>query len=89
MLDFSVKAQIGLLQWIHRGGVTMYDVKPGGIRRIIELTEKYDDLPMDLADATLVVAAEETGIREVISIDSDFSVYRTIEKKLITNVFGG
>jgi predicted nucleic acid-binding protein len=88
MLDFSVKAQLGLLQWIHRGGVTMYDIKANGIRRMIELTKKYDDLPMDLADATLVVAAEETGIREIVSIDSNFAVYRTIEKESITNVFG-
>ena len=42
---------------------------------------------MDLADATLIVAAETIGIREIISIDTDFYIYRTIEKEMITNIF--
>jgi uncharacterized protein len=54
---------------------------------VIELTEKYQDQPMDLVDATLVVAAEDTGIREILSLDSDFLVYRTKEKKAIVNLF--
>ena len=58
-----------------------------GIQRIIDLTEKYNDVPMDLADATLIVAAETLGIREIISIDNGFYVYRTIQKEMITNIF--
>lgn len=42
---------------------------------------------MDLADATLVVAAEQLGIRDIISIDSDFYVYRTTDKEHINNIF--
>jgi predicted nucleic acid-binding protein len=39
--------------------------------------EKYHDVPMDLADATLVVLAEETNIREVLTLDRrGFDVYR-------------
>ena len=37
---------------------------------------KYADLPMDLADATLVALAEERGQRRIFTLDSDFRVYR-------------
>ena len=87
MLDFDVRAQLGLLQWIYRGGVKIHEIDTNGLHRIITLTEKYRDRPMDLADATLVVAAEDTGIREILSIDSDFPIYRTGTKESIENVF--
>ena len=87
MLDFDNRAQIALLRWIYRGGLELVQVDASGIQRIIDLTEKYNDIPMDLADATLIVAAETLGIREIISIDSDFYVYRTIQKEMITNIF--
>ena len=87
MLDFDVRAQLGLLTWIYRGGVKIHDIDARGIQRVIELTEKYQDQPMDLADATLVVTAEDTGIKEILSIDSDFLAYRTKEKQVITNLF--
>lgn len=87
LLDFDVGAQLGLLTWIYRGGVKIHDIDARGIQRVIELTEKYQDQPTDLADATLVVAAEDTGIREILSIDSDFLVSRTKEKKTIVNLF--
>ena len=38
---------------------------------------KYRDLPMDLADATLVAVAERDGINRVFTLDHrDFAVYR-------------
>jgi hypothetical protein len=44
--------------------------------RIRALMQQYADLPMDLADASLVAAAERTGLRRVFSLDRDFHVYR-------------
>ena len=44
--------------------------------------EKYKDIPMDFADATLVVLAEETGINEVFTLDRrGFNSYRIKGKK--------
>jgi len=40
------------------------------------LMEKYRDTPMDLADASIVAAAEATGIRRIFTLDSDFRIYR-------------
>jgi predicted nucleic acid-binding protein len=88
LLDFSVDAQINFLQWILHSGVLIEEVGLIDISRIIELTKKYSDRPMDFADATLVIAAERTGIKKIISIDSDFDIYRLPGKVRIENVFG-
>lgn len=87
MLDFDNRAQVAVLEWVYRGGLELFDVDLSAVRRVIDLTTKYDDVPMDLADATLVVAAEQLGIRDIISIDSDFYVYRTTDKEHINNIF--
>lgn len=45
--------------------------------RMRVLMEKYQDLPMDLADASLVVLAENEGLRDIFTLDhADFGVYR-------------
>jgi predicted nucleic acid-binding protein len=68
-------------------GLDLEEITQNDIPRIINLTKKYHDLPMDFADATLVVAAEKTGLREIISIDADFDIYRLPGKLLIRNIF--
>ena len=46
------------------------------MNRMRELMEQYRDAPMDLADASLVAAAEVLGLRRVFTLDSDFRIYR-------------
>ncbi len=52
------------------------DLSRPTLERSSVLMTKYADLPMDLADATLVALAEERGDRRVFTLDSDFRVYR-------------
>jgi len=87
MLDFNVQTQIDFLTWIQLGGVSIEDIEKDDIGRIIELSKKYSDLPMDLADASLVVLSEKLKIRQIITIDSDYYIYRTIKKEMIENIF--
>ena len=87
MLDFNTAVQLSFLEWIMREGVIIHEIKQSNIKRIIDLTRKYSDRPMDFADATLVIAAEERGIRQIISIDSDFDIYRLYNKMKIENIF--
>ena len=48
-----------------------------GLRRAFELMEQYADHPMDLADASLSVAAEVLPTRKIFTIDrQDFATYR-------------
>lgn len=46
------------------------------VERSARLMAKYADLPMDLADATLVALAEERGLRRIFTLDDDFRGYR-------------
>ena len=49
--------------------------------------EKYRDLPMDRADASLLWVAEQTGILEILTIDlRDFSAYRLPNGKALVPV---
>ena len=87
MLNFSVRAQCDFYEWVMYKGVIISDINQNDMPRILELTKKYADLPMDFADATLVVTAEKTGIREIISLDKDFDIYRLPGREKIRNVF--
>lgn len=50
--------------------------------------ERYADLPMDLADASLVWLAEQTGIRDIATFDErDFTIYRLAGGKQFNNLF--
>jgi predicted nucleic acid-binding protein len=87
MLDFNVNAQLDFFEWVGINGVILHEITQNDIPLIIALTRKYADLPMDFADATLMVAAVHTGIKEIISIDADFDIYRLPGKMKIKNVF--
>ncbi|WP_319563012.1 PIN domain-containing protein [Marispirochaeta sp.] len=86
MLGFSISAQLDFLKWIRTGAIEVINLDYVDIDRIIELSEKYSDVPMDLADATLVVIAEKYEIKEILTIDNDYYIYRTIEKEMLENV---
>ena len=87
MLDFNVNAQIDFLKWIKLGGLKVEDIETEEIDKIIKLSEKYSDIPMDLADATLIIISERLGIKEIITIDSDYYIYRTTEREMLINIF--
>ena len=86
MLDFNVNVQIDFLKWIQRGAVQIANLDEFHLERLIELAEKYSDRPMDLADGSLLVVSELTGIKSIVTIDSDFYIYRTKDKKNLINL---
>jgi predicted nucleic acid-binding protein len=77
LLDFSAEAQDALWRLLERDAVKILPLDAGDVPRMRELMRKYRDLPMDLADAALVRAAERERISRVFTIDRrDFEVYR-------------
>jgi uncharacterized protein len=70
------RAQEILWRWIASGTLVLVDLTPGMVARMPVLMERYRDLPMDLADASLVALAEARRLRHVFTLDSDFRVYR-------------
>ncbi len=81
LLGFSWQVQDALWEFVNQGGIQIYDLKGEQFKRCRELMKKYKDLPMDLADATIVSAAETVNISTIFTIDKDFRVYRTKQGK--------
>ena len=86
LLDFNRNAQIDFLGWVNAGAVTLESISAYDLQRIRELTIKYSDLPMDFADACLVLLGEKLNIDTVATIDRDFDVYRLKGKKPFTTL---
>ncbi len=86
LLTFSARAQRSFLTW----AVDALTIDVGmseDLPRIVEIMAKYDDLPADFADASLVALCERRGIKQVASFDRDFDVYRIKGRKRLKNVF--
>jgi predicted nucleic acid-binding protein len=85
LLSPSLQAQRALWEIFETGTVKLLSLDESDFGPMKGLMEKYKDLPMDLADAALVRAAEREGIRRVLTLDRrDFSVYRLARKGVFT-----
>ena len=69
-------AQAELWRWRTAGRLSLHELTGNEIDRMAALMDKYKDRPMDLADASLVAAAERLGMLRIFTLDSDFYIYR-------------
>lgn len=77
LLAFSPAAQRSVIDFAGAGAVELSEFGGADLVRASALMTKYEDLPMDFADATLVVLAERLHTLWVFTLDrQDFSVYR-------------
>lgn len=74
--DGGWRAQQALWDRVADGALVIASDSDVDLARARRLMEQYRDLPMDLADATLVALAEHLETRRVFTLDSDFRVYR-------------
>ena len=65
-----------LWQMLANDLLIVYEIDPTDYERLSALMEQYQDRPMDLADATLVLTAEKTGFHQILTLDQDFYFYR-------------
>ena len=73
---------IACLDFVLSGGALLIPATANSIRRARDLMNRYADCPMDFADATLVVLAEDLGTNVVLTTDQrDFSIYRIAGRK--------
>ena len=55
------------------------------LKKTKSLMQKYADLPMDFADATIACLATETGMQNIVTFDKkDFAIYKLPKKKSFT-----
>ena len=73
------------LEFFLRGAFILVPSSEASLRRVAVLMEKYADLPMDFADATVVALAEELQTDHVFTLDHrEFSIYRLHGRKRFT-----
>lgn len=85
LLAFSWQAQKALWEILETGMVRLLPLNDVDVPQLKSLMEKYQDVPMDLADAALVRVAEREGIRRVLTLDRrDFGTYRLSRKGTFT-----
>jgi uncharacterized protein len=65
------------------GRLVIIDILPAEADRMDALMAIYRDVPMDLADASLVAVAESRSIRRLFTLDSDFYIYRLADGSVL------
>lgn len=69
--------QCNFLRNLVDGVSEIFHLRENHLIRIVELLEAYSDLPMDMADASLVVLEEYLGHGRILTSDRrDFTIYR-------------
>ena len=76
----AVPQRYTMLRWVAAGGITVYPFSPDALDDMIGSMRHYTEPPrteMDLADASLLWLAANTGVTQVMTLDvRDFSRYR-------------
>lgn len=69
-----------LLRWVAAGAVSVFPFAQESLETMVDLMRRYTQTPrtqMDLADASLVWLAADTGVTTIMTMDRrDFSRYR-------------
>lgn len=84
----GIDAELTFLRNVEAEAFHVWTLDRSHLPRACALIEKYRDLPMDLADASLVILAEELGTGRILSTDTrDFRTYRWKTRKPFKNLF--
>ena len=73
----GVNAELALLGEVARGAYELATFSEGEVAEAREVVERYRDLQIGLADASIVVLARRHGVREVLTLDERH--FRVIE----------
>ena len=89
----SMAQQLRCLEWLGdaaQAGLLAVDREPVDFRAVEKLARKYAEQPMDFADASVVLLAMRSGVREILTADRrDFAVYRLAGRTRFIDVLGG
>lgn len=71
------QSKVRLLDWVRSGAVTVVDVGLDSYADLARIIARYADRDIDFADAALVWLAGSTGVRSILTVDTqDFAIYR-------------
>ena len=90
MRECGPGSQEAFLRSYTKGAFDVFELEKAHVPHIADLMGKYADLPMDLADASLVVLAEHLGHGRILSTDQrDFGAYRWKQRRPFDNILLG
>jgi uncharacterized protein len=76
-----------LIADVAEGALVVWDIPQAKVASIPDLMKRYANLPMDLADASLVLLAEHLGHGRILTTDErDFGAYRWKSRKPFHNL---
>lgn len=79
------QAEAAFLRLLESGWFRLVDLTKSDLSRIAVLVERYHDLPLGAADASVVAVAERMRVTEVMTTDvRDFSVARPVHTPRFT-----
>ncbi len=81
-----VRGERSLLEMVRRGLVTTPFRLADEVSRVEKLMARYDNVPMSLADACLVRMAEQHDDSTIMTLDSDFRIYRKNGRQVISTI---
>jgi uncharacterized protein len=80
-------SQCNFLRELANVAFEVFELQRRHVEQMVVLMERYADLPMDMADASLVVLAEHLEDGRILTADRrDFSVYRWHNNKPFDNL---
>lgn len=65
-----------IVAWLETGLVRVAFCLADEVQRVGQLLEQYESVPMSLADGCLVRMAEQFSTSSILTLDSDFRIYR-------------
>lgn len=87
LLRAGQEKQFGFVRSLIDGACEIFILQANHLPRIHKLMVQYGDLPMDLADASLIVLAEHLGQGKIFSTDQrDFGTYRWKNREPFENL---
>ena len=85
----SCEPAMALMEEVAAGEITVWDIPADARSKIPTLMRRYADLPMDLADASLVLLAESLGHGRILTTDQrDFRTYRWKSRRPFESLLG-
>lgn len=81
------KSMLSFIESYQQNAFHIFQIEPSHKQKLFILMQQYVDLPMDFADASLVLLAEHLGHGRILSTDQrDFNAYRWKQTKPFENL---
>ena len=83
----GTECAIDWMREVSSGSIAVWDIPKVQVQTIPDLMQRYAQLPMDLADASMVLLAEHLGHGRILTTDErDFGAYRWKQRKPFQNL---